>query len=721
MREAPVFIAGMGIVSPLGRGLAQTLAALENNTTGISGLTLFTPPADRRLPVGEVRSVSGPADLPRTHRLARMAADEAMAGGTAAPDAVVVGTTTGGMGKTETLLRKKAARPNLLTHHGTGTVAEDIAARFGCTGPALTVSTACSSGAAAVKLALEMIRSGRARRVLAGGADSLCRLTYYGFNALQLLDPDGARPLDESRRGMSLAEGAAMLLLAAEPGPSPVAAVLGGGLSCDAWHPAAPHPEGRGARAAMRAALADAGIAPGRVDYVSLHGTGTPDNDLSEARALHALFGRRLPPLSSIKGATGHGLAAAGAIETAVAALCVRHGLVPGNPGCRRPDPRLGLSPLKRPRRQPVGCVLSNSFGFGGNNAALVISGPDAAPAASAPSHRRLYVVGSACLTAAGDTAGTLQALAAGGGCAGRAVPAAALEAVPARRRRRLGRFPALALALALGAREDAGDSGPPAGVFLGTAWGALSETGRFLDELFESGEKFASPTAFVGSVHNAAAGQVALLMDARGPNVTTSGGDGSFEQALLAAACLAPGRGEPVLVAGVDEHHETLSPLFDPSVAHGENAADGGGALYLSAAARPGAPAVAPVFIGAGRGNPAVIAAMIRALGGPERIRARCGALMVGIPAAHRAAGRRQLDEFREGCGLTAPVIDYRRWTGEFGAASAVAAALAVRFIRRGGLPAPLCGGTALELGGRSILVLGLGATVTALEIGGP
>ncbi len=719
MRGRPVFIVGMGIVSPLGHGLAQTVAALENHATGISALTLFTPPADRRLPVGQVRRVPGPEDLPRTHRLARMAADEAMAGDSAAPDAVVIGTTTGGMQKTETLLRQNAARPGLLTHHGAGTVAEDLAARFGCTGPVVTVSTACSSGGAAIKLALEMIRGGRARRVLAGGADSLCRLTYYGFNALQLLDPSGARPLDESRRGMTLSEGAAMLLLSAEPGPAAAAAVCGGGLSCDAWHPAAPHPEGRGALAAMRAALQDAGVTPRQVGYVNLHGTGTPDNDLAEARALRALFGNRLPPLSSIKGATGHGLAAAGAIEAVVSALCIRYGLVPGNPGLRRPDPHLKLAPLIHPRRRALDCVLSNSFGFGGNNAALVIGGPDTAPAESAPSRRRLYAVGSACLTAAGDAAQTLRAMAAGRDWTGQAGLDAALEAVPAHSRRRLGRFSALALALALAAREDAGHDGPPAGIFLGTAWGALSETGRFLDELFESDEKFASPTAFVGSVHNAAAGQTALFMDARGPNVTTSGGDSSFEQALLAAACLAPGKIGHFLVAGVDEHHDLLSPLFDSSVALGKNAADGGGALYLAAAARPGAPAVVPAFFGSG--NPSVISALIRSLGGAERVRNRCGVLMVGIPAAWRNTGRRQLQEFLDGTGWRAPVIDYRRWTGEFGGASAVAAALAVRFCRQGTVPATLCGGTAAELGGRAILLLGLGTTVTALEIGGP
>jgi 3-oxoacyl-[acyl-carrier-protein] synthase-1/3-oxoacyl-[acyl-carrier-protein] synthase II len=181
-------------------------------------------------------------------------------------DIVVIGTTTGGMASTEELLLQKNDDPAAYRWHSAGSVAEDIAGRFKCRGPVMTVSTACSSGAVAIALALEMLRCGQARRALAGGIDSICRLTYYGFHALQLMDPQGARPLDRERRGMSVAEGAAMLLLVAGDPEGAVAEILGAGLSCDAHHPAAPHPEGRGAYAAMAAALADAGLAPSAID-----------------------------------------------------------------------------------------------------------------------------------------------------------------------------------------------------------------------------------------------------------------------------------------------------------------------------------------------------------------------------------------------------------------------------------------------------------------------
>ena len=175
---------------------------------------------------------------------------------------------------------------------------------------------------------------------------------------------------------MSVAEGAALLLLAADEPDQALAEILGAGMSCDAYHPAAPHPQGEGALAAMQAALSDAGLTPADIDYVNLHGTGTRDNDQAEARALAALFGSKMPRLSSIKGASGHSLAAAGAIEAVVSAISISEGLIPANTGCRHPDPGLKLDPVLQPIQKKVDTVLSNSFGFGGNNASLVLCSP---------------------------------------------------------------------------------------------------------------------------------------------------------------------------------------------------------------------------------------------------------------------------------------------------------------------------------------------------------
>ena len=722
MSRAHVYITGMGIVSPVGQGVQQTIDAIESSACGIAPLTRFAAAQHRRLPVGEIDGLDGENQLPRTHRLARLAADEAMAGRHRPPDAVVIGTTTGGMEITEDLLKRRVAQADLLRWHGVGTVAEEIADHCGCTGAVIAISTACSSGAVAVKIALELIRSGRAHRVLAGGADCLCRLTYYGFHALQLLDPEGARPLDANRRGMSLAEGAAMLLLEADASPGTIAAIFGAGLSCDAYHPAAPHPRGRGAQAAMRSAIEDAGIVPGDVTYINLHGTGTVDNDLAEAKAINALFGKALPLVSSVKGAVGHSLGAAGAVETVMAALCVNRGVLPASVGCRYPDPLLKLMPLQRPRLLSVSHVLSNSFGFGGNNAAVVVGGPikSGSTTGKNPS-QRLWLIGSACLTGAGDTGQALKAISAGRPCAGLPATGESLKSVPSRAVRRLGRLCRLALSLAISARDDAGRPDPPDGVFLGTGWGALSETWSFLTELYENGEQFASPTAFVGSVHNAAAGQIAIVLGATGPNVTTSGGNYSFEQALLAACCLDTGDRRSFLVAGVDEHHSTLSPLLDQSVLSDRKPADGGGALCLTRSADASRSFVDLVFFENVYRNSSVIASLIQTLGGPVEINSRYGALMVGIPESRRVQAEEQLRAFLKQTGFNQPVIDYRKWTGEFASASAVAAVLATKFSQDGAVPAALCDGFESELAGRAILILGLGTFVTAVEICSP
>jgi len=353
-----VYITGMGIVSPLGHGISKTCDALQKSLSGIGPLTLFPTASNQSIPVGEITDLTGNEELPRTHQLARLAAEQAMANAKEAPDAVVMGVTTGGLLKTEHLIKKQVRDPKLYRWHATGSVAGDIARKYRCSGPALTVSTACSSGTAALKIALEMLRSGSVKRVLAGGADSLCRLTYYGFNVLQLMDPNGARPLDEDRQGMSVGEGAAMLLLETDDPGHAVAEILGAGLSCDAYHPATPHPRGKGALAAMQAALSDAGITKSDIEYINLHGTGTIDNDISEARAIHTLFGPQKPLLSSVKGACGHSLAAAGAIEAVVSAICISRSFAPANVGCRHPDPKLKLAPLMRPSQRPIDTVL---------------------------------------------------------------------------------------------------------------------------------------------------------------------------------------------------------------------------------------------------------------------------------------------------------------------------------------------------------------------------
>jgi len=381
-------ITGLGIVSAAGHGIDATLAALRSGDSCLGALELFDSPRCGHFPVGEVRGFRPERGLPRTVGLARLAMREALAQADlgvlseAESESVglCLGTCVGGMGETEPevaqLLHGGDVDDEVWARHECGATTARLAEEFGFFGPSMTLSSACSSSAQALACGTELIDAGEASVVIAGGVDGLTHLTLNGFASLLAMDPEGCRPFDRERAGMSLGEGAAFCVLESEShararGVQPLAFLAGHGNTCDAHHPTAPEPEGRGAEAAMRLALARAGWRPSEVDYVNAHGTGTRDNDLAEGRALRRLFGEALPPFSSLKGLFGHTLAAAGAIEAVLSVLALREGFLPGNPRSGEIDPEIGCAPLREtvdasPRR-----ILSNSFGFGGNNTVL--------------------------------------------------------------------------------------------------------------------------------------------------------------------------------------------------------------------------------------------------------------------------------------------------------------------------------------------------------------
>ena len=722
MSRIRIFITALGIVSPVGCGAADTLAAIRRSQPGIEPLKLFpvshTPP----LPVGEISTLPWSVDRPRTHTLALMAAREAMKDSVAAPEAIIIGTTTGGISVTEDRLRDGSRNPDDYALHALGSVAECLALETGCRGPLLTVSTACSSGATALKIAADLLRSGAVRRVLAGGADSLCRLTYYGFNALQLVDDTGARPFDRDRHGMSVGEGAALFLLTAAETPpeGALAELLGGGVSCDAWHPATPHPEGRGALAALTGALDDAGITPEEIDYIHLHGTATIENDRAEARAVGTLFGDRpVPPVSSTKGALGHSLAAAGSTGVALAALSIAHGLIPGNQGLRNPDPDLALIPVTEPLERPVGVALVNAFGFGGNNTVLVLGRPGCTSVGSEPDRPTAFnILGRCSLTGAGTTDQLIERIIRNEPAAGLVSAAEMARHLSEREARRMKRLQRLAMTLAISACGKAGSDRPgPSSVFFGTGWGALTETHDFLMKLFDSADQFTSPIDFIGSVHNAASGQVAIHYKAEGANIATTGGDCAFEQALMAAGLLTRRSDDPILVLGADEYQSTLTPLFDRSAAISSAPADGGGALYLRPATDDAGCRIRFVHLAYHGGGEPDLPQLIDKLGGARSIGERYGAILAGLPLAHQEQAAGQLASFLSLTGYARPVIDYRRFTGEFGSASAVAAVLGAVLVETDALPDP-GRGCATSLGKCGILILGFGDYLTAMEV---
>jgi 3-oxoacyl-[acyl-carrier-protein] synthase II len=239
--------------------------------------------------------------------------------------------------------------------------------------------TACSSSATAIGYAGDRIRLGHVDVALAGGAEGLCRLTFLGFNALRATSPEPCRPFDRDRKGLNLGEGAAILVLEslehAQARGARIYALLGGyGITADAHHMTAPHPEGDGAARAMEAALADAGLRPDQVGYVNAHGTATPHNDAAESKAIHRVFGAHAPSLcvSSIKSMVGHTLGAAEAIEAVASCLTIHERFVPPTVNLETPDPSFGLDFVpKEARSIEVQALLSNSFAFGGNNTTL--------------------------------------------------------------------------------------------------------------------------------------------------------------------------------------------------------------------------------------------------------------------------------------------------------------------------------------------------------------
>jgi 3-oxoacyl-[acyl-carrier-protein] synthase-1 len=267
----------------------------------------------------------------------------------------------------------------LLRHHEAASPANQVARSLGLQGFRTTVCTACAAGATAIATACDLIYSGEAQIVLAGGTDSLARLTLNGFCSLLIVASDGCRPFDAERGGMSLGEGAAVLALeteesAAGRGADVLGYVLGFGNTCDAYHATAPAPDGSGIFRAMSRALDAAGISPADVDYINAHGTGTIDNDIAEGRGITRLFGEKPPPVSSTKRFFGHTLAAAGAIEAIVCILALERRCLPPNLGLRHTDPGVGFEPVREKRKADLQVAMSNSMGFGGNNCSLIVS-----------------------------------------------------------------------------------------------------------------------------------------------------------------------------------------------------------------------------------------------------------------------------------------------------------------------------------------------------------
>ncbi len=390
--RARVAVVGAGIISPLGMGLEETAAALREARDCITPMTRFAVEQCRAQTAGQIPDEQLPQPTSkrqsaRLHRAARMmiaALGEALAQAPGyEPELTVMGTTSGGMTFGEEYYRSLQGHrtmrraPRLIANYTPQKAIMDAQEAFGLTAPCQVIANACASGTNAIGHAFECIRSGRYQRVLSGGYDAISELVFVGFDALQAATAEKCRPFDRARTGLVLGEGAAVLALenyeAAEArGAQILGEVIGYGLSTDNHHLTQPNPSGSGALQAMEMALQSAGLAPAAIDYINAHGTATPFNDAAEGKAISELFDR--VPVSSTKSMMGHSLGAAGAIEAVVSLLALRDQLLPPNINFREGDETLDLDIVANAARPaPIRTVLSNSFGFGGTNASVIL------------------------------------------------------------------------------------------------------------------------------------------------------------------------------------------------------------------------------------------------------------------------------------------------------------------------------------------------------------
>jgi 3-oxoacyl-[acyl-carrier-protein] synthase II len=403
MTTRRVAITGIGLVTGLGLTREQTWRGLTNGACAVRPVTAFDTDGYRSRVAAEVcvegiESQLTPLQrrrLSRGDQIGMVAAKEALedAGLLTEPCdrqrvGVLLGAGTADLLRNETyqhtmLFRGiEHARPSQAWNHFSSTPVDAIAFHFGLSGLRSCVVAACSSSTIAIGRAADAIRSGRLDAALAGGTDAIARLTFSGFNALKLMDPEPCRPFSRDRAGMNIGEGAAIVVLeemdrARARGASIYGELAGSSFACEAFHPTAPEPEGRPVAAVVQAALRDARIDPSEVEHVNAHGTATPQNDRAETRGYRSLFGDRVGkiPVTSVKSMLGHCLGAAGGIEAAILALTVARGVIPPTIHYTESDPECpGDIVANNAREVRIRCGVSTSLGFGGNDSALVIT-----------------------------------------------------------------------------------------------------------------------------------------------------------------------------------------------------------------------------------------------------------------------------------------------------------------------------------------------------------
>ena len=392
-----VFVTGIGIISAIGKNVNETLSSLMESRSGIGKINHLQTIHANNFVAGEVNYSLQELEIlaglqhsnyNRTTLLSLLATQEALLSAGIEDVAThrtgfISASSVGGMCHTELLYKdflENKSHENFIDSHYTGAHATDVAKHFGINDYVTTISTACSSAANAITLGARLINNNILDRVVVGGTDALCKFTFNGFNTLMILDKEWCKPFDNNRKGLNLGEGAAYLVLESErvvkaENKKVLATLSGYGNANDAYHQTASSPDGQGAYAAIKKALQVANISPDKINYVNAHGTGTANNDLSEATAMQNIFKQNMPPFSSTKAFTGHTLAAAASIEAVISILSIQHKTIFPNLNCVTPMADASLFPVTRLQKNvEINHILSNSFGFGGNCSSLIFS-----------------------------------------------------------------------------------------------------------------------------------------------------------------------------------------------------------------------------------------------------------------------------------------------------------------------------------------------------------
>ena len=591
-----IVVTGIGIISALGNGKKQTVEGLRAGKTAVGPIRILQT-KHHELPVGEValsdeelkQLINMPAATAtnRTTLLARVALKEALAEAQLAPnssDSIVLisGNTVGGMEKSEQYYRdflQNDNRNEYIGLHDCGACTEKIAEEFpGHFKLISTISTACSSAANAVIIGANLIKDGTAEIAVVGGTECLSKFHLNGFNTLMILDTEACKPFDAQRNGLNLGEGAAYLVLETEESALrrnvPILCELSGyGNSCDAFHQTATSPNGEGPYLAMRKALQNSGLSANDIDYINAHGTGTPNNDECEGYAMMRVFGDKMPPISSTKAYTGHTTSAAGSVESVISILALKHQFIPANLHYHSPIEGHNFKPVTEVRENvPLKHVLTNSFGFGGNDSSCIFSAHqvtgdrcqesgvrgqvaeeriqnsefkihelkeeqtcrDGACSVPANVKRPIFIRAASQIS--------LQAPLSEQWFEEPVVPdtlncdsqeANYSQYINPMAARRMGKLFKRAIATAVDVLHK-GNCEQVDAIVTGTGLGCIEHTEKFLHAMLDNDEELLPPTHFMQSTHNTISSQMALHLKCHGYNCTYSHRGTSFDSGLL-------------------------------------------------------------------------------------------------------------------------------------------------------------------------------------------